>query len=106
LQVQLYALAAKEILSESAKTGSVHLLKDSQRIEIPIDDTALDAALKNVEWAVRGIIARDYPMRPGQEKCEGCDFKRICPKRREAFDTGTLPPAIRTPVGDRMAEAF
>src|SRR5207253_1541021 len=52
LQVQLYAHASREVLSENAKTGAVHLLKDNQRVEVPVTDSAISAALANVEWAV------------------------------------------------------
>ena len=37
LQVQLYAKAAKEVLGENARTGAVHLLRDNQRIEVPVE---------------------------------------------------------------------
>ena len=35
LQVQLYAMAADQVLGQNARTGSVHLLKDNQRMEGP-----------------------------------------------------------------------
>ena len=34
-----------EVLGQNAKTGSVHLLKDGQRIEVPITEEAVNAAL-------------------------------------------------------------
>ena len=36
LQVQLYAKAANEVLGENARTGAVHLLRDNQRVEVPV----------------------------------------------------------------------
>ena len=36
LQVQLYAKAANEVLGENARTEAVHLLRDNQRVEVPV----------------------------------------------------------------------
>lgn len=107
LQVQLYAKAAREVLGENAATGSVHLLKDNRRINVPIEEEAVQAAVANVEWAVRGILARHFPMRPHPDKCGGCDFREICRQEYEEFETGLgLPPPIRTPEGEAMAHAI
>lgn len=106
LQVQLYVRAADQIYGENAKTGSVHLLKDNQRINIDISQEAVEAAIKNVEWAVNGILAGDYPMRPHLDKCEKCDFKMLCPKIPQEFKTSETPPPIRLPEGEEMAGSF
>ena len=107
LQVQLYAKAAREILQENAATGSVHLLKDNRRIQVPIDSNAVQAALANVEWAVQGILARHFPARPHPTKCKKCDFYDLCLKRPEPFDKALgVPPPIHTPDGQFPARAF
>lgn len=111
LQVQLYAKGARDVLGEAARTGWVHLLKDGVRRRVPVDDEAVEAALANMTWAVRGIIAGDFPMRPAPAKCGKCDFKRLCSKGAQDFTTDSRPPAIHVP-GDngtavrRMARAF
>ena len=104
LQVQLYARAATDVLDANAQTGHVHLLKDGQRIEVPVDDAAVEAAIANVEWAAERIIAGDFPMRPHADKCAACDWQRLCPKRREEFGTVALPPTLHLP-GPRRQEA-
>lgn len=107
LQVQLYARAAVGVLGENARTGSVHLLKDNVRQEVPISDEAVSAAIKNVEWAVRGIIEGDYPMRPHPDKCEKCDFKILCPRIPQHFMIiHEIPPEIHLPNGKKHALAF
>ena len=103
LQVQLYAHAAVVVLNENAKTGSVHLLKEPNqqdqpnRIEVPIDDTAINSAIENISWAVNRILERDFPMRPSENKCPECDFKQICSKRLENFRSDIIPPEIHIP---------
>jgi DNA helicase-2/ATP-dependent DNA helicase PcrA len=110
LQVQLYAKAARDVLGENAKTGHVHLLKDNQRIDVPITETAVQAALSNVSWAVERILAGDFPMRPHAKKCNACDFQRLCPQRIEEFQTSTVPPPLHIPGAmrseTRMARVF
>ena len=108
LQVQLYARAAAQVLDQNARTGSVHLLKDNQRINVPITDDAVNDALANIEWAVRGILSSDFPMRPHPQKCDRCDFIKICSKKPEEFTTqDPPPPPIHLPGDTReLARAF
>lgn len=106
LQVQLYAKAAREVLGENAATGSIHLLKDNSRVDIPIDNGAINAAMLNIEWAVAGIVANDFPMRPELRKCRKCDFHQVCSKKPERFrDAVASPPPIATPGGPILAAA-
>ena len=97
LQVQLYAKAANEVLGMNARTGAVHLLRDNQRIQVPITNEAIDSAIRNIEWAVDRIISEDFSMRPERSKCEMCDFKALCPKEPEQFSTNDYPPPIHVP---------
>lgn len=107
LQVQLYAKAATDVLGENARTGAVHLLKDGQRVQIPIERDAIDAAVANIEWAVSRIIEGDFPRRPHPDKCGTCDFKLLCNQEHEDFDTDTQPPPLHIPQRDpKMALAF
>lgn len=99
LQVQLYAKAAREVLGQNARTGAVHLLKNNRRIDIPVGDDAVAAAIANVEWAIDRVIASDFPMRPRPDKCAACDFQRLCPKVRQEFSAADLPPPIHVPGG-------
>lgn len=107
LQVQLYANGAREVLGENARSGSVHLLADGKRVEVPVDDAAVAAAIANVEWAVDGVVAGDFPMRPEPRKCAECDFFKLCPKIPQPFTRTAVPPPIHLPNGGReMARAF
>src|SRR6266568_3500325 len=105
LQVQLYALAARQVLGENAQTGTVHFLKDGQRVEVPVDANAVAAAVRNLEWAVENIMQGRFPMRPYPEKCAGCDFASICPKQVQDPFNGA-PPPIHVPGNELMAPVF
>lgn len=111
LQVQLYAYAANQVLGENTRTGSVHLLKErgtDARINIPVTDSAVHAAIENISWAVDRILDNDFPMRPCRGKCDGCDVKRICPKMAQAFSSRIVPPPIHVPTeqGQTQIKAF
>lgn len=106
LQVQLYAKAAKDVLGENASTGAVHLLKDGARVQVPVTNEAVKAAIDNIEWAVHGIISGDYPMRPHAAKCEACDFRLLCSKKPEGFQSKDEPPALHLPNVMMQAKAF
>lgn len=107
LQVQLYARAAEQVLGQNARTGSVHFLKDNQRVEVPITQDAVDAALANVEWAVQGILASDFPRRPHPQKCADCDFGTICAQTPQAFRVLTAPPPeLHLPGQRELVRAF
>lgn len=106
LQVQLYSKAAKEIMGENVETGYIHTLKDNKRTLIPVDKSSVDNAIKVIEWAVNGILADDFPMRPCRSKCESCDFKAMCSQKLESFKRDETPPAISTPNGEKKIAAF
>ena len=107
LQVQLYAKAAQDVLDTNAHTGAVHLLKDGQRIEVPVDEASVRRAVQNVEWAAQRIIDGDFPMRPGPDKCKTCDWKLLCPQAAEDFNTDERPPPLNLPgPRNQMVQAF
>lgn len=108
LQIQLYAKAAREVLGENALTGALHLLKDGKRVQVPVDQAAIVAAVSNVEWAVGRILDSDFPMRPHPHKCVGCDFQALCAQQAEEFREASSPPRIHLPegLGQVMPTAF
>lgn len=111
LQVQLYAYAADQVLGENTRVGSVHLLKEhgtDARVNIPVENDAISAAIQNIGWAVERILDSDFPMRPCRGKCENCDVSRICPKIPQHFASEAVPPPIHVPTeqGETLIKAF
>ncbi|MFF6891297.1 ATP-dependent helicase [Streptomyces microflavus] len=97
LQVQLYGRGAELVHGANARTGAVHLLKDSQRIKVPVDQEAVADAVSNVEWAVNRITEGDFPQRASAKKCKSCDFAQLCAQRVELFATADMPPPLHLP---------
>ena len=106
LQVQLYSRAAKEVIGENVETGYVHTLKNNKRVKVPVDETAVKNAISTIEWAVKGILQEDFPMRACSANCKSCDYRALCRQDREAFKRTELPPVINTPMGERVIMAF
>ena len=107
LQVQLYAYAADQVLGENTRTGSVYLLKEhgtDARVNIPVENDAVSAAISNIGWAVDRILDGDFPMRPCRGKCESCDVNRICPKVPQHFTSDIVPPPIHVPTGQGQVQ--
>ena len=106
IQVQLYSQAAKEVIGENVETGYIHTLKDNRRTAVPVDKTSVENAIGAIEWAVRGILDGDFPMRACPQNCGSCDFKAMCAQKRQAFKNQTQPPQINTPAGLKNIAAF
>lgn len=106
VQVQLYSRAAKDVIGQNAETGYVHTLKNNKRIEIPVDKKSVDNAINAIEWAVKGIIQDDFPMRACASNCNQCDYKAFCKQKRESFKRNDVPPTVNTPVGVKINAAF
>lgn len=106
IQVQLYSKAAKEVIGQNAKTGYVHTLKNNKRVEIPVDESAISNSINAIEWAVKGIMQEDFPMRSCSSNCGMCDFKALCKQQSEDFKRRDTPPVITTPIGEQIIPAF
>lgn len=106
VQVQLYSKAAREVIGENAETGFVHTLKNNRRIEVPVDEASVQNAVKAIEWAVKGILQNDFPMRACKSNCIRCDFKAMCKQDKQAFKTKDIPPQINTPTGSKTIAAL
>lgn len=106
IQVQLYSKAAREVIGQNAETGFVHILKNNKRVEVPVDEISVQNAVKSIEWAVKGILTQDFPMRACESNCRHCDFKAMCKQKREPFNSSKVPPQINTPTGLKTIAAL
>lgn len=106
VQVQLYSKAAREVIGQNADTGFVHTLKNNKRIEVPVDDASVQRAIEAIEWAVKGVLREDFPMRACEANCSKCDFKSICGQKWQAFKNPQTPLQIHTPTGLKTIAAL
>jgi hypothetical protein len=88
------------------ETVTVKILPEGSLHEVPAGPKALEAATAILEWAVKGIMAGDFPMRPHAEKCAHCGFRKVCRGEAESFSNKTAPPALHVPGGELMPPAY
>jgi DNA helicase-2/ATP-dependent DNA helicase PcrA len=73
---------------------------------VPAGPSALEAARANLEWAVKGILAGDFPMRPHPAKCRSCGYRKACRAAPEPFRLKKRPPDLVLAGGPAPAGAF
>lgn len=106
VQVQLYSKAAREVIGQNAGTGFVHTLKNNKRIEVPVDDASVQGAIGAIEWAVKGILQGDFPMRACEANCSKCDFRAMCGEKRQSFKKPQTLLQVNTPTGLKTIAAL
>jgi len=62
----------------NVKAAYLQDLNKDDRREVPVDKNGVDLARMRASHVVEGIVARQYPARPEQVKCGGCDMRHIC----------------------------
>ena len=86
--------------------GCLAGLKDNNRVKVPVDELSVKNAISAIEWAVKGILKDDFPMRACSANCRKCDYRALCRQEREEFKRKDLPPVINTPMGAQVIAAF
>ena len=82
-QLKLYAIASMHALGLNPKKATVHHLDNGSTSEVDISPEALNIVSDGVMNCVDNIMKRVFPRFPDTNKCNGCDWKYICPKRAE-----------------------
>ena len=76
-QLAIYAAAGRgEGLD--VKAAYLHVLKESDRRNVPVDKVAVRVARKRADVLIEGIVAGEFPPRPQTAKCRTCDVRAIC----------------------------
>jgi DNA helicase-2/ATP-dependent DNA helicase PcrA len=76
-QLAIYAEAGR---GEGLKVEAayLHQLKESTRKPVIVDKVAGRVARNRADALIEGIRAGDFPARPDEAKCKGCDMRAIC----------------------------
>ncbi len=86
LQVQLYTIAAQEVLGINTQKALIHFIDTdkNERIDIQTAPAALDTAKEKLSYALQGITKATFKRDASQDKiCKSCDWSRMCPKRKD-----------------------
>jgi DNA helicase II / ATP-dependent DNA helicase PcrA len=85
-QVRFYAYATRMSLGYKPEKALIHHLDTHEKDYVDISDGKLDETKARIEQKVDRIISRDFDASPEKIKCEGCDFRALCPHKE--FDVG------------------
>lgn len=82
LQLRLYAMACLESLGLHPKRACIHHLdaEGGKKEYIPIDESSLEEARKEISASVSGIIGKKFSPCP-TKRCTECDWRKICSKK-------------------------
>jgi DNA helicase-2/ATP-dependent DNA helicase PcrA len=76
-QLAIYASAGRgEGLTVDA--AYLHLLKEGERRPVPVDGRQVKVARQRASLLIEGIVEGDFPARPEEKKCKGCDLRAVC----------------------------
>lgn len=76
-QLAVYAAAGRGEGLE-VESAFVHDLKSGSRDEKDVSVQAADAAVERATTLLGGIRRGEFPSRPEPEKCQRCDYRRLC----------------------------
>lgn len=83
LQLAVYAASAR---GEGLSVGGawLHELGDGIRHPVDVSSPTVDAATARVSRLVARVRSGDLPPAPAQDRCERCDFRKVCRHRAHA----------------------
>ncbi len=88
LQLQIYAMAYKEMAGSLPETVELHFLGTPWIGEARLQEKDLEKARRIIEEAASGIRRCNYGAHPGYIDCGFCPYERICPHTGQAASGG------------------
>jgi putative RecB family exonuclease len=82
LQLPIYALACRDLFGEYPRRLTYMFLGDGTTHDATYDPKSLDAIKTEILETIFEINRSDFIATPGRV-CTYCDYKRICPAKRE-----------------------
>jgi len=79
LQLQLYALACREVFQLEPRRTSFYFLRSGEKLSYEQKPEALEKAKTQAMELVQAIRSGDFTPTPSLMKCRFCDFRKLCP---------------------------
>lgn len=80
-QLRYYAIACLNSLGLKPKRAYVHHLDTNKQDLVDISEEHLDKTKAEIKIHVNAVLNRDFPPDPRRNKCNNCDYERICPHK-------------------------
>lgn len=78
IQLQIYAMAAKECFSQPASKLTLYFLDDDLKISTEPDEEKLEKAREKIIEVAHQINQSDFEATPSKFKCGFCAYRKIC----------------------------
>lgn len=83
IQLNLYALAIRELYGKLPERATLFYLKDNKLIDYLPTKESIRAFSQNIEQMIGKILAGEFPAQPDYPRCGRCPYGDLC-ERREA----------------------
>jgi len=81
IQLNLYALAIRELYGKLPEKATLLYLKDNNPVVYEPTEASLRAFTESMEQMIGRILAGEFPAQPGYKQCEWCPYGDLCGER-------------------------
>jgi len=81
-QLKLYAIASIRALGLNPKKATVHHLDEGTRSEVDIGPKEFKKTEDSISSDINAIVHRTFPKFASEIKCNACDWRHFCTKRK------------------------
>jgi len=83
IQLNLYAMAIRELFGELPERASLFYLADNRIIDYLPTGESIRAFSENLEEMLDSIQAGEFPARPDYQRCQWCPYGDLCEREEE-----------------------
>lgn len=76
-QMQVYSLAAKEVIGTDLNQASLYYIEQGQEVAYDVNPGFINEAEKTLSMVVEGILSKNFEPTPGAA-CTRCEVRRFC----------------------------
>ncbi|OPY37768.1 MAG: PD-(D/E)XK nuclease superfamily protein [Methanoregula sp. PtaU1.Bin051] len=81
IQLNLYALAIREMYGNLPEKATLLYLKDNNPVVYEPTEASVRAFTESMEQMIGRILAGEFPAQPGYRQCEWCPYGDLCGER-------------------------
>jgi len=83
IQLNLYAMAIRELYGTLPERATLFFLKDNKLVDYQPAGDSVGAFTRNLEQMIAGIGAGEFPARPDERRCGWCPYGDLCGSRED-----------------------
>jgi DNA helicase-2/ATP-dependent DNA helicase PcrA len=83
IQLNLYAMAIRELYGTLPERATLFYLKDNKVVDYQPTEETIGAFIQNIEQMIREIETGEFPARPDYQRCDWCPYGDLCESRED-----------------------